>query len=89
MKHTPHAYQTIAILAVTQILSWGSLYYAIAILAPEIQREMGWRAELVFAAFSWSLLVAGMAMAQSAAFTDLPPGALDDPPRLRPGPGRS
>ena len=60
MKHTPHAYQTIAILAVTQILSWGSLYYAIAILAPEIQREMGWRAELVFAAFSWSLLVAGM-----------------------------
>ena len=60
MKHTPHAYQTIAILAVTQILSWGSLYYAIAILAPEIQREMAWRAELVFAAFSWSLLVAGI-----------------------------
>ncbi|MFZ6681982.1 MFS transporter [Undibacterium sp. Tian12W] len=60
MKNTPHAYQTIAILAVTQILSWGSLYYAIAILAPEIQREMNWRAELVFAAFSWSLLVAGM-----------------------------
>lgn len=60
MKHTPHAHQTIAILAVTQILSWGSLYYAIAILAPEIQREMAWRSELVFAAFSWSLLVAGM-----------------------------
>ncbi|MFZ6742090.1 MFS transporter [Undibacterium sp. JH2W] len=60
MKHTPHALQTIAILALTQILSWGSLYYAIAILAPEIQREMAWRAELVFAAFSWSLLVAGM-----------------------------
>ncbi|MFZ6658141.1 MFS transporter [Undibacterium sp. TJN19] len=55
-----HARKTIAILAFTQIASWGSLYYAIAILAPEILREMGWSAEIVFGAFSWSLLVAGL-----------------------------
>jgi MFS family permease len=60
MKHTPYATKTIAILAFSQVLSWGALYYAIAILAPEIQKEMGWRNELVFGAFSWCLLVAGV-----------------------------
>jgi MFS family permease len=50
----------IGILAITQIISWGSLYYAIAILAPEIGRETGWRAELVFGAFSWALLISGL-----------------------------
>jgi MFS family permease len=54
-------WKTLAILACTQIMSWGSLYYAIAILAPEIQREMGWRSETVVGAFSWSLLVSGLA----------------------------
>jgi MFS family permease len=51
---------TIGILAVTQIASWGSLYYAFAILAPDIQRDLGLGPELVFGAFSWSLLVAGL-----------------------------
>ncbi|MFZ6759053.1 MFS transporter [Undibacterium sp. Ji50W] len=76
MKHTPRALQTIAILAVTQILSWGSLYYAIAILAPEIQKEMGWRAELVFGAFSWSLLVAGTIATYSGMLLDRHGGRL-------------
>lgn len=55
--------KTIAILAVTQIVSWGSLYYAFAILAADIGHEMGWRGETVFGAFSWSLLVAGLVSA--------------------------
>jgi MFS family permease len=50
----------LGILAVTQIVSWGSLYYAFAILAPDMQREFGWRAEIIFGAFSWSLLVSGL-----------------------------
>ena len=50
----------ILILAFTQIVSWGSLYYAFAVLATDMQRELGWRAEMVFGAFSWSLLVAGL-----------------------------
>ena len=50
----------IAILAISQVLSWGALYYAFSILAPQIQREMGWRAEAVYGAFSLSLLVAGL-----------------------------
>lgn len=60
MKQVESTWKTISILAFTQVLSWGSLYYTIAILGPEIQKEMNWRAEIVFGAFSWSLLVAGM-----------------------------
>lgn len=53
--------KTIGVLAVTQIVSWGSLYYAFTILAPGIGHDLGLAPELVFGAFSWSLLVAGLA----------------------------
>ncbi len=53
--------RTIAILAATQLISWGTLYYAFAIVAGDIGRDLGLRAEIVFGAFSWSLLVAGLA----------------------------
>jgi predicted MFS family arabinose efflux permease len=55
--------KTIAILAVSQVMSWGTLFYAFAIVAPDIGRELGWRAETVFGAFSWCLLVAGVVSA--------------------------
>jgi MFS family permease len=51
----------VGLLAVTQIVSWGSLYYAFALVASDIQREFGWRSEVVFGAYSWSLLIAGLA----------------------------
>lgn len=51
----------LAILACTQIMSWGALYYAIAILAPAMGHGLGWRSETVIGAFSWSLLVSGAA----------------------------
>ncbi|MYN06213.1 MFS transporter [Pseudoduganella aquatica] len=66
----PQRWKTLAILACTQIMSWGALYYAIAILAPEIQREMGWRGEAVVGAFSWSLLVSGLAATPIGALLD-------------------
>jgi MFS family permease len=53
--------KTIGILAVTQIASWGSLYYAFAVVAPDIRRDLALAPELVFGAFSWALLVAGLA----------------------------
>jgi predicted MFS family arabinose efflux permease len=64
------ARKTIGILAVTQIVSWGSLYYAFAVLAPAIQRELGMSRESAFAAFSWSLLVAGLAATPVGAMVD-------------------
>ncbi|HKQ30212.1 MAG TPA: MFS transporter, partial [Burkholderiales bacterium] len=51
----------VGILAITQIVSWGSLFYAFAVLAPEIQRELGWSPQIVFGAYSLSLLVSGVA----------------------------
>lgn len=63
-------WKIIGILATTQILSWGSLYYAFSILAPRIMAEMAWRPEIVFGAFSWSLLVAGMVSTPVGAFLD-------------------
>lgn len=53
-------WRIVRLLAFTQILSWGSLYYAFAIVAPDIQREFGWRTEMVFGAYSLSLLVSGL-----------------------------
>ena len=61
MTNHEQPWKIIRILAFTQIASWGMLYYAITILAPDIQRELGWRPEIVFGAFSWSLLIAGLA----------------------------
>jgi hypothetical protein len=58
LVHRP--WKTIGILAFTQITSWGALYYAFTILAPDIQRDLGLGPAFAFGAFSWSLLVAGL-----------------------------
>lgn len=47
-------------LAITMIVSWGSLYYAFAVLARPIQTELAWRADLTVGAYSVALLVAGL-----------------------------
>jgi predicted MFS family arabinose efflux permease len=60
----------IALLAASQVISWGTLYYAFAILAADIGRELGWRAETVFGAFSWSLLVGGLVSAPAGMLLD-------------------
>lgn len=56
--HSP--WRTISILAVTQIASWGSLYYAFSIVAAAIGADLHLAPELVFGAFSVSLLVTGV-----------------------------
>ncbi len=55
------SWRVVRLLAATQIVSWGSLYYAFAIVAHDIQREFGWSTRVVFGAYSWSLLAAGLA----------------------------
>lgn len=59
--HRP--WHTLGILAFTQIASWGSLYHAFSILAPSIAHDLALRQELLYGAFSWSLLVAGLVAA--------------------------
>lgn len=50
----------VIILAVTQITSWGMLYYAFGVLAARIQADLALTATQTFGAFSWSVLVAGL-----------------------------
>ena len=64
------ARKTIGILAFTQIASWGALYYAFAVLAPDIRRDLNIDAATAFSAFSWSLLVAGVAATPVGALVD-------------------
>jgi MFS family permease len=49
------------VLCVTEITSWGVLYYAFPVLAPTIATSTGWSNSAVTAAFSLSLLVAAAA----------------------------
>lgn len=66
----PRFTKTIALLAVTQVVSWGTLYYAFAIVARDIERALGLSPELVFGAFSWCLLVAGLAATPAGILID-------------------
>lgn len=48
-------------LGIAQIVSWGSLYYPIAVLGDSMQRDLGVSSTVLFAAFTLSLLISGMA----------------------------
>lgn len=53
--------RVLAILCGTQITSWGILYYAFPVLAPDIGRATGWPATAVIAALSVAQLVTAVA----------------------------
>ncbi|WP_230421230.1 MFS transporter [Actinomadura soli] len=50
----------LAALCVTEITSWGVLFYAFPVLAPAITRDTGWSTGAVTAAFSAALIVAAL-----------------------------
>ncbi len=52
--------RVLVILCVTQIVSWGVLYYAFPVLAPSIAADTGWSIAAVTAAFSAGLMVAAL-----------------------------
>ena len=60
----------VAVLAVTQVISWGMLYYAFGVLASRIQTDLALTAGQAFGAFSWSVLVAGLAATPVGAAID-------------------
>ena len=43
-------------LAVTQLVSWGVLFYGFAVVAPDVTTDTGWPESLVAGAFSVGLL---------------------------------
>ncbi len=48
--------RVLTVLSLTQIVSWGVLYYAFPVLAPSISRDTGWSTPSVTAAFSLALV---------------------------------
>jgi len=48
------------VLSVTQIISWGSTFYLIAVLIAPLERELGWSRDAIVGAFSVSMVLSGM-----------------------------
>ncbi len=49
----------IAVLGLTQVIGYGTLYYSFSILAPDMARDFGWSLEWVFGVLSGALLMGG------------------------------
>jgi MFS family permease len=52
--------RVLAVLCVTEIVSWGVLYYAFPVLAPTIAADTGWPIATITAAFSTGLVVSAL-----------------------------
>lgn len=54
-------WRVLVVLCITEITSWGVLYYAFPVLAPSIAADTGWAVSTVTAAFSAGLIVSALA----------------------------
>jgi MFS family permease len=63
-------WRAVLVLAVTQILAWGAIYYPPVLTVPLIDAERGWSATLGMGGFSFGLLVAGLASPRVGALID-------------------
>ncbi|MBP2372029.1 MFS transporter [Pseudonocardia parietis] len=52
--------RVLAVLCVTEIVSWGVLYYAFPVLAPAIAADTGWSISMITAGFSTGLVVSAL-----------------------------
>lgn len=57
-------------LGLTQIIGWGTTYYALGALSPDIAMSTGWSKALIFGAFSAALLVSGLISRWAGRFID-------------------
>jgi hypothetical protein len=55
-------WRTVSLLGIAQIISWGSLYYALTVLAAPIRHELGFSDLMIFGAFTLGQLLSGMAV---------------------------
>jgi MFS family permease len=56
----PNRYVVVSALGIGQIVTWGSTFYLLAVLAPAIARDTGWPYDWVIGGVSVGLLVAGI-----------------------------
>src|SRR5688500_19638367 len=55
-------WRTVSLLGIAQIISWGSLYYALTVLAAPIRHELGFSDLMIFGAFTLGQLLSGIAV---------------------------
>jgi len=60
-SETEHRWRAVIALSVAQLVAWGALYYAYAVLSAPIAAGLGLSAATVGAAFSFGLVVSGVA----------------------------
>jgi len=61
MSDTTPLWRTVSLLGLAQIISWGTLYYALTVLAAPIRQELGFSDLLIFGAFTLGQLISGIA----------------------------
>ncbi len=57
-------------LGITQIIGWGTTYYALGALSQDIAAATGWSQTLIFGAFSAALLLSGLISRRAGRLTD-------------------
>ena len=57
-------------LGLTQIIGWGTTYYALGALSQDIAASTGWSQTLIFGAFSAALLLSGVISRRAGRLTD-------------------
>ncbi len=63
-------YLVVAVLGLTQIIGYGTLYYSFSVLAQAMAEDFGWPPEWVFGVFSISLLADGLAAPVAGGWID-------------------
>ena len=63
-------WRLVGALAITEIVSWGSLYYAFSVLLVPMERDLGWDRGTLVGAFSLSMLCAGLGSWPAGALID-------------------
>mgnify|MGYP001126272820 CR=1 FL=1 len=66
----PRRWLVVGALGISQIVGYGTLYYAFSVLAPAIAADLSWSMEWLFGAFSLSLLAAGLIAPRAGRWID-------------------
>jgi predicted MFS family arabinose efflux permease len=61
VSHNRPLWQTVTLLGIAQIISWGSLYYSLTVLVLPIRQELGFNDLTIFGAFTLGQLLSGVA----------------------------
>ncbi|MEO5701396.1 MAG: MFS transporter [Casimicrobiaceae bacterium] len=56
----PRLWRLVPALGIAQVISWGALYYSIAVLGASIRADLDVGEATLFGAYSWSLLLSGV-----------------------------